>query len=573
MVDPWDCWPPPLPVADNPNGEIHAQSLSPLNRTRRAAAEPRQASGTPAMHLLSLTENLLIDVRREPAAPLAGLTDDSRRVRPGGLFIARPAAPDDPAAPLKYLPQAIAAGASAVLLPGVGQDVINTLDLPPTLGLAVMQPPAGLDQRLVGTLAERFHGHPSAKLKLIGITGTNGKTTTATIVQHLLNANQIKCGLIGTVTLDTGDPDGPTPATLTTPGAAELSALFAQMVANGCQAAVMEVSSHALHQGRADALTFAAAGFTNLTQDHLDYHGNMEAYADAKALLFESLGEDAVAVVNMDDRASSRMTRGCKAKIVHTAVLSMGSHAPSGEAGDTYGFAEPVEMSSSFSAVEFKGPWGYFNATLPMPGRHNLSNAVQATALSHAVGLDASQLRSGLESSRSVPGRLEPVGPDWPQTTAPDALLPAVLVDYAHTPDALINVGSAMRELTTGKLITVFGCGGDRDRAKRPLMAQAAQQYADVVVLTSDNPRTEDPWQILDDAEKGFGCGPDDDQETYTIADRAEAIRFAIGYAGPNDTVLIAGKGHEDYQILGTTKHHFDDREQAAAALRARLEQ
>ena len=497
---------------------------------------------------------------------VTGLTDDSRAVQPGLLFIARPAPGSDPNEATRYLSQAIDTGAAAVLLPD-GVD----FDAPESVAVLQAKPSVAVDQRLCGHLAERFYGDPSKQLKLIGVTGTNGKTTTATILKHLLESAGHKCGLIGTVELDTGSPDDPTPATLTTPGAIELSRLLAEMVHNGCTHGVMEVSSHALDQGRADHVRFAAAAFTNLTQDHLDYHGSMPKYADAKAILFENLDKDAFAIFNGDDHWSARMARGCKAgSIAFSAVLKPDGELPPDTIARRRCCVRPIELTASASTAEFHGRLDSFIATLPMPGPHNLSNALQAAALALiAGGLSADELKQGLETSKPVPGRLEPVGPDWPQPPAPNSQLPTTLVDYAHTPDALQNVGKCLNGLTKGRLITVFGCGGDRDRAKRPLMARAAQQYADIVVLTSDNPRTEDPQQILDDAAAGFEPATSHQSPaTHVVADRAEAIRFAIDLASEYDTVLIAGKGHEDYQILGTEKVHFDDREHAAAALK-----
>lgn len=512
------------------------------------------------MQLDTLIKNLPIKLRSGAGdIDLTGLTDDSRSVRPGNLFIARPGVDGDA---LRFVPSAIEAGAVAVLLPETEAASETLLD---NVAVTYAAKGTAVDQRLCGQLAERFYDQPSRKLKLIGVTGTNGKTTTVTITKHLLDSVGHKTGLIGTVELDTGAATGPTPATLTTPGAIELSRLLAEMVENGCECCVMEVSSHALHQGRADHLRFSAAAFTNLTQDHLDYHGSMPAYADAKAILFESLDRDAFAVLNGDDPFAARMARGCHATVVFSAVLDH----PEEETPETLAIrrccAYPLDMTAAASRAEFIGPFARIEATLPMPGTHNLSNAIQALALVRlAVDADPEELRVALEACPAVPGRLEPVGPDWPEPATPGARLPATLVDYAHTPDALINVGKSLRELTKGKLITVFGCGGDRDRAKRPLMAKAAQQYADVIILTSDNPRTENPQQILDDAAAGLEQG----EATHIVMDRAEAIRLAIQLAGPDDTVLIAGKGHEDYQIIGTEKHHFDDREQAATALR-----
>ncbi|XAL97928.1 UDP-N-acetylmuramoyl-L-alanyl-D-glutamate--2,6-diaminopimelate ligase [Phycisphaeraceae bacterium D3-23] len=506
---------------------------------------------------------------------VADLTDDSRRVVPGGLFVCRGPVDDRAAG---FIEQAIAGGASAVLTQAVCGEALPIV-IPDRVVHLVADDGDVVDQRLAGQLAERFFDQPASKLRLIGITGTNGKTTTATITQHLLRATGEACGLLGTVHVDTGHADGPRAAELTTPGAIELSRLLAEMVANGCTCAVMEVSSHALHQGRADHLRFAAAGFTNLTQDHLDYHGTMADYADAKALLFESLDADATAVLNGDDATSKRMAQDCKAGVVTTHVTNDSrtmDDACSPSVCSAYALV--TELFASHSRARFVGPWGDVEAVLPLVGPHNLANAIQAAALAHAVtGIEAERLRTALDACPPVPGRLESVGSDWPEvvSTRDSKHSPAVLVDYAHTPDALQNVAAALRSLTAqdGRLIIVFGCGGDRDRAKRPLMAQAACRYADVVVLTSDNPRTEYPQQILDDAQTGFAqaeAAREVRPETHIEIDRAKAICLAIELATPIDTVLIAGKGHEDYQVLGTAKVHFDDREHAAAALRAR---
>ncbi|MEM9415852.1 MAG: UDP-N-acetylmuramoyl-L-alanyl-D-glutamate--2,6-diaminopimelate ligase [Planctomycetota bacterium] len=503
---------------------------------------------------------------------ITDLTDDSRHVVPGGLFVCRGTVDERAAG---FIEQAVSAGASAVLTQALAEEA-PPLSISPGVVHLVADDGVTVDQRLAGRVAERFFGGPASRLRLIGITGTNGKTTTATITQHLLRTSGEVCGLLGTVHVDTGHAEGPRPAELTTPGAIDLSRLLAEMVHNGCTCAVMEVSSHALHQGRADHLRFAAAGFTNLTQDHLDYHGTMADYADAKAILFDSLDADATAVLNGDDPASKRMARGCKASTVITRVTDdPGVLDEFCSPGSGLAIAIATELSASHSRARFVGSWGEVEAVLPLVGPHNLANAIQAAALAHAVtGVGDEQLRTALDRCPPVPGRLEPVGPRWPKTVSESHRkhLPAVLVDYAHTPDALENVCAALRPLIAegGRLIVVFGCGGDRDRAKRPLMAKAACRYADVVILTSDNPRTEDPQQILDDAAAGFDGSTH--TETHVEIDRAKAIGQAIGFATPADTVLIAGKGHEDYQILGTTKVHFDDREHAAAAMRERLQ-
>ena len=520
------------------------------------------------MRLCDLMDGWPIGRRTGPTeGVITGLTDDSRQVGTGALFICR--GPLNEQAHL-YVAQAIRHGAAAVLTESPCDTMAPAL--PDTVTHLVAEAGIAVDQRFAGRLAERFYGHPARRLTAIGITGTNGKTTTAMITQHLLKAVGRRPGLIGTVHLDTGGPDGPCPAELTTPGAIELSRLLAEMVENGCDSVVMEVSSHALHQGRAEQLRFSAAALTNLTQDHLDYHGSMQAYADAKARLFQSLDADATAVLNGQDPWAEQMAQGSLASVVYSQVGQSLCTDPGPEAGCCI---EPVRMSPSSSLARFTGAWGGFEAEIPLTGTHNLANALQAAALTYAVTRCGTEsLREAMATCPPVPGRFEPVGPCWPKRvahhTAPN--LPTVLVDYAHTPDALEHAASALRPLLAegGRLIVVFGCGGDRDRDKRPQMTRSACRHADVVVLTSDNPRTEDPRQILRDAAAGFDPGPSGTirtPETHTIADRAQAIGFAIQAARPADTVLIAGKGHEDYQVVGTSKTPFDDRIHAAKAL------
>ena len=517
------------------------------------------------------------------------LTDDSRRVTPGCLYIARPAATAE--ATRQHLADAVQRGAAAVLVEASLLPQITGEKLPVVLTTA--EP---IDQAFCGRAAEAFFDHPSRKLRLAGVTGTNGKTTTAFIIQHLLKAAGVKTGLIGTVYLDTGSPDGPRAAELTTPGAIDFSRLLAEMVANGCRAAVAETSSHALHQQRTAALRFDVAVFTNLTRDHLDYHETMEHYADAKALLFESLDERAWAVVNADDPASQRMMRDTRAHVLTTHVVdARGSQtaAPLPEAmTPTACCAEVLSLTATGSRTRVTGPWGSFEATLPYIGMHNVSNTLQALAAANAMTDISRQLRTVLHQCPQVPGRLERVSPPAPGTpvtpvtpgsdkaamlpgaSLPGASLPGVLVDYAHTNDALENVLHAVRPIVPapGRLIVVFGCGGDRDKGKRPLMAKVACELADAVVITSDNPRTEDPDAIIRDITAGIApqkCAAGA-TEVAIEPDRAAAIRLAIRAAAPGDMVLIAGKGHEDYQIIGTTKRHFDDREIAAQALAER---
>ncbi|MFA9478550.1 Mur ligase family protein [Phycisphaerales bacterium AB-hyl4] len=569
------------------------------------------------MRLDQLIADLTVRVARGDARrDVRDLTDDSRQASPDCLFIARTGADADGRS---FILDAIARGATAVLAESPLPD-----DLPEHVTLLSADQ---VDQRLAGLLASRLFGQPHEKLRLIGITGTNGKTTTAWIVRHLLESAGLRCGLIGTVAVDVGEvsrsefrvsssDDAPATTTAappnsklktpnselpqnTTPGAIEFVRLLSRMVANGCQAAVAEVSSHALHQGRADALRFDAVVFTNLSGDHLDYHQTMAAYAEAKAHLFTLLKPIGRAIVNADDQYAEAMLAAAPegARVVRCSRLETGS------AGDSADIVSDVQRvgatvlhaSAEGSDARFDGPWGSMQVMLPLVGPHNVMNTLQAIAAAHAVCDLGSTLRQALTTCPPVPGRLEKVpssefrvssSDDAPVSTTgtpPNSKLPTVLVDYAHTHDALDNVLRALRPLTKGRLIVLFGCGGDRDRTKRPKMARVAQQWADVIFVTSDNPRTEDPQSIIDDITEGFTSSPEAARlkprcpapETTPASiptihiepDRARAIRAAIDAGGADDTVLLAGKGHEDYQILGKDKHHFDDREHAAAAL------
>ena len=469
------------------------------------------------------------------AIRVAGITEDSRRVRPGWLFVARPGTKHDGAA---FIAQALELGATVVLSREPVQGVLSiTCDDPATIG---------------AVLAERTHGSPSCTLRLMGVTGTNGKTTVAWLLRQLMNTGGAKCGLIGTIEIDEGARARP--AELTTPAAEDLSASLARMVANGCAAAAMEVSSHALDQKRSAGLGFGVAVFTNLSGDHLDYHGSMEAYAAAKARLFEGLVPNAWAVVNADDPASERMLRDCQAGALRCSMAGQGD-------ATVRVIAHGLE-----SRVEMVGPWGELSSELTLVGDHNAMNTLQAVAAAHAMGLSRDDIARALPTLKPPPGRLEPVlvdGVDGPR----------VLVDYAHTDDALEKALLAVAgRKGTGRLWVVFGCGGDRDRTKRPRMGAVAGRLADRVVVTSDNPRSEDPQSIVDQVLAGVPSGV----WTTGDPDRKAAIRLAISQAEARDVVVIAGKGHEDYQIVsdnqgGTMRRDFDDRLVARSALLARL--
>ena len=507
---------------------------------------------------------------------LTDLVEDSRQVTPGCAFLARVGTVADGRA---FIDDAVQRGAAAIIT-----DIAPPADLPEHVAWARAE---AANVRLASTLAERFFGYPSRALRLVGVTGTNGKTTTATLIHHLLNAAGMPCGLIGTLGVSAPLPDAASHAhenvndnsgaatvldtSLTTPGPIDFSRILAVLRARGCRAAVTEVSSHALDQGRVAALRFHVGVFTNLTGDHLDYHGTMAAYAAAKARLFAQLNDTpggGWAVVNADDAYAERMLESFEGSPAHvlrcTLAAESADDADAGEAPSCR--ADLLKLAADHSRARFEGPWGSVESTLPLVGRHNVANALQAVAAAHTVADLTHLLRHVLKQCPNVAGRLERVTiQDEPAPTGTAPAHPAVLVDYAHTHDALENVLLALRPLTTGKLHVVFGCGGDRDRDKRPKMAQVAARLADRLWITSDNPRTEDPQRIIDDIKTGLSMA---DGRFSIEPDRAGAIRRAIAASDVDDTVLIAGKGHEDYQILADRTIHFDDREQAAAALR-----
>ncbi len=472
------------------------------------------------------------------------LAEDSRRVKQGALFLARAGTRTDGRV---FIQDAVARGATAVLAPAGSQ---RPESLPSTIAWCESTDPAAAG----AWIAERFHGRPSRTLELIGVTGTNGKTTIAYLVQQLLAFSGLRCGLVGTVEIDDGRER--VASQLTTPPALELSELFARMVEHGCRAAAMEVSSHSLDQKRVAALAFRTAIFTNLTGDHLDYHGTMEQYAAAKARLFGMLDADGTAVLNSDDpwHASMLPSRsGSSAKVLRTSLAD-----PSAECHGTI-----HRMGLESMDVTYRGPWGIMEVRLPLVGRHNAMNALQAAAAAWSRGVDGERIARALAACHAPPGRLQPVSVGGAGFS--------VLVDYAHSDDALANVLRALRPTVPagGRLRVIFGCGGDRDRTKRPRMAAAACDGADEVIVTSDNPRTEDPDAIIAEILTGV---PADARGRVTVeADRARAIALAVSTAREGDIVLIAGKGHEDYQIIGTERRSFDDRREAEAALRQRV--
>jgi UDP-N-acetylmuramoyl-L-alanyl-D-glutamate--2,6-diaminopimelate ligase len=385
-------------------------------------------------------------------------------------------------------------------------------------------------------------------MRVFAVTGTNGKTTTAYLVRHLLSKVNQRCGLMGTVEID----DGRTrrEAEMTTPDACLVASTLASMRDKGCRAAVLEASSHALDQSRLAGVFFSGVAFTNLTGDHLDFHKTMANYAAAKAKLFENLDAEAVAVVNDNSKWSDRMIQDCPSRIIRFGTTKRADYR-----------ASNVHVSSQGSRFMLHTPSGKAEVSMKLIGQHNIENALAAAALvGEVAGLTVTQIAAGLADALGAPGRLQQVDAGQPFN---------VLVDYAHTDDALANVCKALKPLCKGRLHVVFGCGGDRDPSKRPRMAKAAEEYGDVIYVTSDNPRTEDASAIIDQICRGFS----EKHATPIVIqpDRRMAIQQAIGSAEPGDIVLIAGKGHENYQIVGTTKHHFDDVEEAKRAIQGHV--
>jgi len=464
--------------------------------------------------------------------PVESIAYDSRRVQKNGLFVAMRGESRDGH---EFIGQAIEKGASVIVAEREEKHSRATC-------LVVENA-----RNALADLSATFYGLPAQRLKLAAVTGTNGKTTITFLIKHICEKAGLRCGLIGTVRYEIGERV--LPASRTTPESLDLQELLAQIVNAGCRAAAMEVSSHALAQDRTRGLEWNVAVFTNLTQDHLDFHGTMESYFESKLKLFTQLGQQQknrkpVAVVNIDDRYGQQLLQRIGKKV---AVI-------------TYGMGVRADFRASNYRVEFGGTSYQLDARgksylvrVPLIGRFNVLNSVATLAAANALGVDLREAVLSLGKSSQVPGRLE--------------LVPAkrqfqVFVDYAHTPDALRNVLKTLRELGPNRLIVVFGCGGDRDRKKRPLMGEIADRHADYAILTSDNPRKEDPNSIITEIEKGF-------RSTHyeKLVDRAEAIGRAIALVQPRDIVLIAGKGHENYQEFADHTVPFDDIQVARRAI------
>src|SRR6266566_2014972 len=472
-------------------------------------------------------------------ASISGIEYDSRRVKPGYAFVAIRGESSDGN---NFIDKAISEGAVAV--------VTDSANEKPRDGVAWAQVPHG--RRALARLSTNFYKRPAERLTSTGITGTNGKSTTAFLIESILNAAGRKCALVGTIEYHVAGKVLPAPHT--TPEALELNRMLADALGQGATETVMEVSSHALDQQRVYGIPFDVAVFTNLTRDHLDYHGTMDQYFASKQILFEGCGTEAprAGVINIDDEYGRQLVKMSSKRSSETLTYGLAS-------GDFH--AEKVEMTPRGTRLDLITPEGTIPLFSPLIGKVNVYNILAAAAAAYARDCDQEAIARGVESLTRVPGRFERVDCKQPFT---------VVVDYAHTDDALRNLTALGREFVQrggqkGRVITMFGCGGDRDRAKRPLMGEAAGRGSDFVVLTSDNPRSEDPLAIISDAVVGLQRSG---ARWKMEPDRREAIRLAVNDARAGDIVLIAGKGHERVQVIGSSNVPFDDKQVAAQALR-----
>ena len=481
-----------------------------------------------------------VGIDRETA--VTAVAYDSRHVEPGTVFVALRGVNADGA---RFAPQAMANGAIAIVA-----------EAAPPAGVSVPWIQVSNARAALAELSAAFYGNPSQELVLVGITGTNGKTTTSYVLSSIFEAAGITCGRIGTIGYRIGARELDAPRT--TPEAPEVQQMLRAMLAEGCGACVMEVSSHALALRRADSLRFAAGVFTNLTRDHLDFHGDMEAYFGAKRRLFEILPEGAVGVINIDDRRGRELVAASRRPVTYAI--------------DSAADVRPGPLTFTLDGLEFeiRTPRGTLHVRSPLVGRPNAYNILAAAATAMALDLPFSAIEAGIGRLENVPGRFQVVS-----DPADDV---RVIVDYAHTDDALKNLLETARPLAMGRVITVFGCGGDRDRTKRPLMGAVAARLSDLVIVTSDNPRSEDPERILDEIRRGIVMpadriapkGQSKGTPSLAIVDRREAIERGIKEARRGDLVLIAGKGHEKYQVIGDKTLPFDDVDVARAALARR---
>ncbi|MBI1870327.1 MAG: UDP-N-acetylmuramoyl-L-alanyl-D-glutamate--2,6-diaminopimelate ligase [Chlamydiae bacterium] len=473
-------------------------------------------------HLITQLEILKVSGNLDQE--ISGISYDSRKISPGDLFVAWQGTYSDG---ISFVEEALSRGVVAFCLENEWKGASSTTDSIPRVRVK--------DARSsLADLAKAFYRNPTQALQTIGVTGTNGKTTVSFLIESILRSSGIRCGLLGTVLYKIDERF--MVADRTTPESLDIQKFAHDMVNSGCSSLVMEVSSHALEQGRVRGINFDAALFTNLTQDHLDYHKNFENYFRAKARLFENLKRDAVAVINEDDFYGKRLSH-----------LTSGRIVSYGFSPERMVWARNIVLNSEKSVFEIVFPEGVIKLSLSILGRFNVTNALAAFAGTWALGVDPEKIKEGLEALDQVPGRMQFV---------PIPLPFQVMVDYAHTEDALKNVLSTLRPLVKGRLITVFGCGGDRDSDKRPKMGRVAALFSDQVVITSDNPRSEDPSFIALQIEEGV---KEYQKPFKRILDRREAIEFAMSEAQEGDLILIAGKGHEKFQETGRVRIPFDD--------------
>ncbi|ABO49209.1 UDP-N-acetylmuramoylalanyl-D-glutamate--2,6-diaminopimelate ligase [Desulforamulus reducens MI-1] len=470
----------------------------------------------------------VITIIGNPEIDIEGICYDSRQAAKGMIFVAVKGYQTDGH---KYIENAVAAGVTAV--------VYETEIVLPT-GVTGVQ--VSDSRKALALMADQFYGHPSKKLSMVGVTGTNGKTTTTHLIAAIWRKARVKPGVIGTIHNLIGEKA--LAVSNTTPESLDLQKILAQMLDEGVKGVAMEVSSHALALNRVAGVNYDVAVFTNITQDHLDFHNTMEEYLAAKAKLFTT--DIQYAIINADDPAAEELKKISRGKVYTYGI---------DQAADIR--AKDIQVTARGVSFMASGPWGNHQLNLKLTGRFNVYNALAAYTTGMALGFGSDTVVSALEDVPGVAGRFELL--DKGQNFA-------VVVDYAHTPDGLENILTTARQITKGRLITVFGCGGDRDRTKRPIMGEIAARYSDVPVVTSDNPRTEEPQKIIQDVVEGVNrvIAPED---YLVLVDRREAINKAIELAQEGDVVVIAGKGHEDYQIIGTTKYSFDDRKEAAKAL------
>ena len=477
------------------------------------------------MKLKDLLQGInVLECNADPETDITGVVRDTRKAIPAGsLFVAVSGFAFDGN---RYIPMALEKGASVVVTSRKPEG-----NVPYVL--------VDSDRKALALLGVNFYGHPAEKMTMIGITGTNGKTSVTLLLKHLLEKTLgAKVGLVGTMGNMIGDVELPTERT--TPESFELQALFAQMAEAGCTHCVMEVSSHALTLDRVAGVHYDVAAFTNLTEDHLDFHKTMEAYCDAKAELFRRCGS---AVINRDDEWYHRISAGAACPVLTTSVK--------GEAG-----LEAKDLQLLSDGIRFTAVYGkeQVEVALPIPGKFTVYNALTVLGVALQLGISLREAADALTTAKGVKGRVEVVPtPGQPYT---------VLIDYAHTPDGLENVLSSVRGFCKGRLIAVYGCGGDRDPIKRPIMGRIGVRLADHTIITSDNPRTEDPMTIIGHIVAGL-----DEGSWEVIEDRRKAIRYAMDIAKKDDIIVLAGKGHETYQEINGVKYHLDEREEVAAHL------